>query len=134
ADAEQLSRALFNLVTNAVRHTHEGARVRLACITYAEWAQLEVADSGDGIRQVDLAHIFAPWHRVGARDGRVGGLGLMLVRDVARAHGGDGEVRSQEGAGTTFTIWLPLELDAPQRQALEHSGSGAGALRGLPVH
>ena len=134
ADAEQLTRALFNLVTNAVRHTHEGARVRLACITSAEWAQLEVADSGDGIRQVDLAHIFAPWHRVGARDGSVGGLGLMIVREVAWAHGGDVEVLSQEGAGTTFTIWLPLELDAPQRQALEHSGSGAGALHGLPVH
>src|SRR5215472_16432200 len=134
ADAEQLSRALFNLVTNAVRHTHEGARVRLACITSAEWAQLKVVDSGDGIPQVNLAHIFAPWHRVSARDGSVGGLGLMIVREVARAHGGDVEVHSQEGAGTTFTIWLPLELDAPRRQALQRSGSGTGALRELPAH
>ena len=133
ADAEQLSRALFNLVTNAVRHSREGARVRLACIPSAEWVRLEVEDAGDGIRQVDLVHIFAPWHRAGARDGSVGGLGLMIVREVARAHGGDVEVRSQEGAGTTFTIWLPLELDATRPHALEHRRSGAGGLRGLPA-
>ena len=133
ADAEQLSRALFNLVTNAVRHTPEGARVRLACIPSAEWVRLDVADAGDGIRQVDLVHIFAPWHRAGERDGSVGGLGLMIVREVARAHGGDVEVRSQEGAGTTFTIWLPLELEATRPHALEHRGSGAGGLRGLPA-
>ena len=132
ADAEQLSRALFNLVTNAVRHTREGARVSLACTTSADWARLEVADSGDGIRQVDLQHIFAPWHRAGARDGSVGGLGLMIVREVARAHGGDVEVRSQEGVGTTFTIWLPL--DGPRPRALEHGESGVVGWRGLPAH
>jgi signal transduction histidine kinase len=133
ADAEQLSRALFNLVSNAVRHTREGDRVRLSCETSAERAQLAVADSGDGIREADLAHVFAPWHRTGARDGTVGGLGLMIVREVARAHGGDVEVRSQQGAGTTFTIRLPLASAAPRGQSLatadQVSAASPAALR-----
>lgn len=108
ADAEQLTRALLNLVTNAVRYTREEDRVRLACRSNEAYVRLEVADSGQGIRQADLPHVFAPWYRVGTRDGSVGGLGLLIVREVALAHGGDVEVTSREGTGTTFTIRLPL--------------------------
>jgi signal transduction histidine kinase len=106
ANREQLSRALLNLVTNAVRHTGEGDRVRLACLGHGRRANLEVADGGAGIPAAELPHVFAPWYR-GARDGSVGGLGLMIVREVARAHGGDVDVDSREGAGSTFTIRLP---------------------------
>ncbi len=83
ADAEQLSRALLNLVTNAVRHTREGDMLRLACTSSYGWARLVVADSGDGIRPGDLAHVFSPWYRANMREVGVGGLGLMIVREVA---------------------------------------------------
>ncbi|HEY4025406.1 MAG TPA: ATP-binding protein, partial [Candidatus Dormibacteraeota bacterium] len=99
ADAEQLSRALLNLVTNAVRHTEEGQAVRLACRTAGGWTTLEVADEGGGIRAADLPHVFDPWYRAGKRDGRVGGLGLLIVREVAAAHGGRVDVSSREGKG-----------------------------------
>ncbi len=112
-DAEQLSRALLNLVTNAVRHTREGERVRLACTSWAGWTRLEVADSGDGIRPADLAHVFSPWYRASGGADSVGGLGLMIVREVARTHGGDAEVQSKEAAGTTFTIRLPALVEVP---------------------
>ncbi len=115
ADAEQLSRALLNLVTNAVRHTAEGDRVLLACRSAEGQATLEVADAGDGIHAADLPHVFDPWYRAGKRDGRVGGLGLMIVREVAVAHGGRADVVSRVGQGATFTIRLPLAGDQPRR-------------------
>ncbi|HKF78251.1 MAG TPA: HAMP domain-containing sensor histidine kinase, partial [Candidatus Dormibacteraeota bacterium] len=108
ADEEQLSRALLNLVTNAVRHTQDGDQVRLACRVSAGWARLEVADTGAGIPAADLPHVFAPWYRVGGHSGNVGGLGLVIVQEVARAHGGEVDVESREGAGSTFTIRVPL--------------------------
>ena len=113
AEAEQLSRALLNLVTNAVRHTREGQEVRLTCRRAGDWTELQVADSGDGIHAADLPHLFDPWYRAGKRDGRVGGLGLMIVREVATAHGGDVEVTSRLGLGTTFTIRLPATTPQP---------------------
>jgi two-component system, OmpR family, sensor kinase len=117
ADAEQLSRALLNLVTNAVRHTRDGDRVRLACRSEGGQALLEVADAGDGIRAADLPHVFDPWYRAGKRDGRVGGLGLMIVHEAATAHGGRVEVVSREGQGATFTIRLPLASANPRPAA-----------------
>ncbi|HEY7198581.1 MAG TPA: HAMP domain-containing sensor histidine kinase [Candidatus Dormibacteraeota bacterium] len=127
ADAEQLGRALLNLVTNAVRHTGEGDRVRLACRTEGLWTVLEVEDSGDGIRAADLPHVFDPWYRAGARrDGSVGGLGLMIVREVATAHGGTVDVVSREGRGTTFTIRL-------HTTKADRSGAPAPAAIPLPA-
>jgi signal transduction histidine kinase len=114
AEVEQLSRALLNLVTNAVRHTGEGDEVNLACRRAGEWIEIAVADTGDGIRKADLPHVFDPWYRAGRRDGRVGGLGLMIVREVATAHGGSVDVASRVGHGTTFTIRLPVSVPKPQ--------------------
>jgi two-component system sensor histidine kinase BaeS len=101
-------------VTNAVRHTREGDRVRLVCRRAEEWTELEVADAGDGIRASDLPHLFDPWYRGGKRDDRVGGLGLMIVREVAIAHGGTVDVASREGQGTTFTMRIPATTPRPE--------------------
>ncbi|HEY4024899.1 MAG TPA: ATP-binding protein, partial [Candidatus Dormibacteraeota bacterium] len=61
----------------------------------------------------DLPHVFDPWYRAGKRDGRVGGLGLLIVREVAAAHGGRVDVSSREGKGATFTIRLPVAGPKP---------------------
>jgi len=111
ANPEHLRRALLNLVTNAVHHTDEGNRIRLGCRSSGEWVLIEVADSGDGINAADLPHVFAPWYRAGEQEGSVGGLGLMIVREVARAHGGDVDVVSSKQSGTTFIIRLPRIVD-----------------------
>jgi signal transduction histidine kinase len=115
ADSEQLSRALLNLVTNAVRHTKEGGRVRLACGTSADEVFMAVADSGNGIRDTDMPKVFDPWYQAANRKAGVGGLGLTIVNEVAKAHNGRIEVESVEGRGTTFTMRLPLLL--PKRDA-----------------
>jgi two-component system, OmpR family, sensor kinase len=108
ADAEQLDRALLNLVANAVRHTSEGDLVRMTARAANGWAEIEVADSGRGIRPEDLPRVFDPWFRSAQSDGRVGGLGLVIVREVAVAHGGRVDAASRVGVGTTFTMRLPL--------------------------
>ena len=72
---------------------------------YGEEAIVEVSDNGRGIREEDIARIFNPFFTT--RPGGTG-LGLPAVRRIARAHGGRVEVSSSPGAGSTFTIHLPL--------------------------
>jgi two-component system, OmpR family, sensor kinase len=117
ADAEQLDRALLNLLTNAVRHTSEGDLVRMAARAVDGWAEIEVADSGHGIPPADVPRVFDPWFRSGRGDGRVGGLGLVIVREVAVAHGGRVDAASRVGVGTTFTMRLPLAEASPSSAA-----------------
>ena len=124
ADPEQLGRALLNLVTNAVRYTAEGALVLLAARAADGWAEIEVTDSGRGIPAEDLPRIFEPWYRAGRRDGKVGGLGLVIVREVAVSHRGRVDVVSSVGLGTTFTMRLPL---AGPASALPGGSAGAAA-------
>jgi len=118
ADPEQLGRALLNLVTNALGHTGDGDVIRLAARVVGGMAEIEVADSGHGIPAEHLPHVFDPWYRAGRRDEKVGGLGLVIVREVAVAHGGSVHAVSAAGEGATFTMRLPLA-------ALEPAGSAA---------
>jgi signal transduction histidine kinase len=113
ADADQLGRALLNLVTNALSHTRDGDVIRLAARAAGDLAEIEVADTGQGIPSEHLSHIFDPWYRAGRRDEKVGGLGLVIVREVAVAHGGSVDATSTVGRGTTFTIRLPLTVPEP---------------------
>lgn len=107
-DPDQLSRALLNLVLNAIRHTDEKEQILLTAGRDGQYGLLAVADSGSGIAEQDLERIFEPWYR-GARASGTGGLGLAIVRHVALAHRGEVSVKSRPGQGSTFTIKLPLE-------------------------
>lgn len=104
---EQLARALLNLVVNAARHTPESGEIHLSCQSSGGHALVTVADSGNGIAPEHLAHVFEPWFKDG-RSRSDGGLGLTVVYEVARAHGGAVQVESKAGAGARFTIELPL--------------------------
>jgi signal transduction histidine kinase len=113
ADVEQLGRALLNLVTNALSHTRDGDVIRLAARAANGMAEVEVADSGQGISAEHLPHVFDAWYRAGRRDEKVGGLGLVIVREVAVEHGGSVDVVSRVGDGTTFTMRLPSARSQP---------------------
>lgn len=108
-DADRLRQLLLNLVDNAVKYTPAGGEIVLMLYREPEWTRVSVEDSGIGIPAKDLPHIFDRFYRVeeSRSKGKTGtGLGLSIARWVAEAHGGNLTVESQEGEGTTFTLWL----------------------------
>jgi two-component system sensor histidine kinase SenX3 len=102
---------VHNLLDNAIRYSPDGGEVRATLSTGDGVAALRIADTGLGIPARDLDRVFERFYRVDpARSRSTGGtgLGLAIVRHVAQSHGGDVEVRSVLGAGSTFIVRLPL--------------------------
>jgi len=107
ADPDRLLQAVSNLVENALRCTPPGGTVTLATAA----GRLAVTDTGPGIAAEEIPHAFERFFLYRRYNGhrQVGtGLGLAIVRELAQAMGGDVEVESPPGAGTAFTIRLPL--------------------------
>jgi PAS domain S-box-containing protein len=116
ADEERVRQILLNLVTNAIKFTPAGGWVLVNCDADAEWVYFRVRDNGPGISPEKLQVIFDPFTQVGRRLNRPEdgvGLGLAISRDLARQMGGDLEVESTFGAGSTFTLRLARAEDAP---------------------
>jgi len=114
ADPRELSRALSNLVTNAIRHTPEGGRVRVAATAEAGEVVITVADGCGGIPEADLARVFdLAWRASAARtpdaDGGAG-LGLTIVRGIVEAHSGQVRVVNA-GEGCSFEVRLPASAE-----------------------
>ncbi len=119
-DAPRVMQIVLNLVGNALKFTREGAvEVRLGVDPDDEArVYLEVRDTGPGIAPDQLARIFTPFVQSVEDSGPFeegAGLGLSIARALARAMGGDVEVRSERGVGSTFTAWmrLPTTPDDP---------------------
>ena len=113
-DRERLAQMLWNLMENAAQYTPDGGRIELHLQPVNGFARVEVQDTGIGIAEEDLPHVFDRFYRgEGARamhaDGV--GLGLAIVKYVAEAHTGTVAVSSQLGRGTTFSIDIPLAAD-----------------------
>ncbi|HML22054.1 MAG TPA: ATP-binding protein [Aggregatilinea sp.] len=110
-DADRLKQLLLNLVSNGLKYTPEGGSVTISLARDGDRALVTVCDTGIGIPETDLPHIFDRFYRVDkARSRAQGGtgLGLSIAKWIADAHGGDLDVTSHVGSGTTFTLWLPL--------------------------
>jgi signal transduction histidine kinase len=109
-DAGQITRALNNLVSNALRHTPPGGLVCLAASIAVDTVLLTVTDTGEGIAPEHIPAIFERFYRADpSRQQNTGGsgLGLAIVRSIVEAHHGSVSVVSTLGEGTTFTIALP---------------------------
>ncbi len=109
-DAEHLGRMLHNLLDNAVKFSLDGGDVTVRLFQQDEQVCIQVADQGIGIPLDQLDKIFERFYRVEEPGGRlVGGLGLGLsiARHIAQAHGGQIDVVSAPGQGSTFTVRLP---------------------------
>jgi signal transduction histidine kinase len=104
-DREQLKQAFLNLVLNALQAMPDGGT--LTVVTEAAEGQLRIrfADTGQGIPQENLERIFNPFFTT-RQEGT--GLGLAITHRIIQGHGGRIEVQSLLGAGTTFTVVLPL--------------------------
>lgn len=109
ADGERVLQVLANLVGNAIKFTPPGGRVRIRARDAGDALELAVEDSGAGIPEADVPHLFDRfWHagRPGAVRGT--GLGLAIAKGIVDAHGGRIRVETARGAGTTFTFTIPV--------------------------
>jgi two-component system, OmpR family, phosphate regulon sensor histidine kinase PhoR len=110
-DAEQLDRVLMNLLSNAVKFTPRGGRVTVNATSESGHVVIAVRDTGIGIPADDVPKLFGRFFRAhNATDRAIPGtgLGLSIVAAIVKSHGGTIAVDSSEGAGTTFTIHLPV--------------------------
>jgi signal transduction histidine kinase len=103
ADKDLLREAVANLVDNAVRVSPRGASVRLRVDRGLAGPVIDVTDSGPGIEEERLPELFTRFQRSEAGSG----LGLAIARRVVERHGGKLRVKTERGAGSTFTIELP---------------------------
>lgn len=110
-DSERVAQVITNLLTNALHHTPAGGEVEISTKAENGMAMLIVSDNGAGIAPEHLPHIFDRFYRVDtARTSSQGrsGLGLAISKAIIEAHGGNIEVSSKSGAGSMFTVRLPV--------------------------
>ena len=108
-DVARLSRLLTNLISNAYRYGKPNGHVWVDLRREDRWAVLSVRDDGIGIAPEDRERIFQRFYQVDAARGKDGsGLGLFMVQQAARLHGGSVTVDSRIGEGSTFIVRLPL--------------------------
>jgi signal transduction histidine kinase len=122
-DREAVARSLVNLVNNALKYSQDRKYIGVKLYRENGSVKLEVIDHGIGIPSNEQHKIFEKFYRVGdplVHNTKGSGLGLSLVQHIAQAHGGDVAVDSAPGAGSKFTITLPLH-------PAENSGRAASA-------
>ena len=109
-DVTLMTRLLNNLISNAFRYGRDGGHTAVTVGREGDTAVLSVADDGIGIPPALQEHIWQRFYQADpARSGSEGaGLGLFMVRQIARLHGGTAEVSSTPGTGSTFTVRLPM--------------------------
>jgi PAS domain S-box-containing protein len=113
-DANRLQQVVWNLVTNAIKFTPRGGRVQVTLRTIASHVQVQVSDTGQGIRPSVLPYIFERFRQGDTSPTRQAGglgLGLAIVKNVVEMHGGSVEAMSDgEGLGSTFSVSFPLAV------------------------
>ena len=109
-DPDRIAQAIGNILSNAIKYTPEPGQVQVAAGSSALDVWIQVSDTGPGIQPEEQERIFEPFYRSQQQQRFPQGLGvgLTLARDLVRAHGGDIELASTPGAGSQFTIRLPL--------------------------
>jgi two-component system sensor histidine kinase BaeS len=112
ADSDRVTQVLLNLLDNARRHTPKNGEIWVGAVAKDNFLHVSITDTGVGISQEDLAHIFERFYRADrSRTGAAGGgsgLGLSIVRAIVNAHGGSIWAESTLGKGTRITFTLPL--------------------------
>ena len=114
-DEVKLTLALSNLVENGIKYNVDGGWVKVILDADHKYFSIEISDSGIGIPQESIEHIYERFYRVDKSHSReIGGtgLGLAITRNAILMHRGSINVKSEEGVGTTFTVKIPLSYIA----------------------
>ena len=131
-DREMWEKVVLNLLSNAFKHTFTGG-IRVALRGCGDHVELNVADTGTGIPTAELPHVFDRFHRVKGARSRTHegtGIGLALVQELTRLHGGAVRVVSEEGKGSTFTATLKTgRAHLPEEHIAASSAPPAPATR-----
>ena len=109
-DREMWEKIVLNLISNAFKFTFDGA-IRVQLQQSGEMVHLSVSDSGTGIPPAELPHLFERFHRVKGARGRSlegSGIGLALVQELVKLHGGNVTVQTEVDRGSTFTVSIPV--------------------------
>ena len=135
-DRDMWEKVVLNLLSNAFKHTFDG-EIAVALRESETEAVLDIRDTGVGIPDEQLPRLFDRFHRVPSTRARTHegtGIGLALVQELVRLHGGHVEVKSEEGAGTTFSVrlrfgtgHLPRERVAMASEDLDQASTALGA-------
>ncbi|MFI5458563.1 MAG: ATP-binding protein [Isosphaerales bacterium] len=116
---DRIEHVFDNLIRNAIQHTGRGGTIDIAVHPDASGARFVIRDTGEGIPPEHLARIFDKFYRVPtARHSGGAGLGLAIVREIITAHGGQIDVSSEPGKGTSFTFTLPVAGQAREATTL----------------
>lgn len=108
-DARAVEQVLLNLLSNAIKYNRPAGVVQVSLSSSDQHVQVNVSDEGEGLSDAQQALLFQPFNRLGAEQRRVegSGLGLVIARELAMSMGGELQVRSEPGKGSTFTLLLP---------------------------
>jgi signal transduction histidine kinase len=110
ANERKIRQVVLNLLSNAIKFTPEGGRIAVGAVPKAGFVAVSVSDTGVGIAPEDQEAVFEEFRQVGTADKKAEGtgLGLTLCRRFVELHGGRIWVKSELGAGSTFTFTIPV--------------------------
>jgi signal transduction histidine kinase len=111
-DADRMRQVVDNLLSNAIKFSPSGSVVNVTCGQAGRILDITVTDQGPGIPSEDLDRLFDTFEKLSAQPTggeKSTGLGLSIVKNIVDAHGGEIEVDSEVGRGTTFIVHLPVE-------------------------
>jgi signal transduction histidine kinase/response regulator RpfG family c-di-GMP phosphodiesterase len=122
-DLEKFDKVLYNLLSNAMKFTASGGSITVSVLARGDHCLLKVKDTGIGIREDQLPHLFERFRQAEgsiSRNYEGSGLGLALVKELVELHGGKVTVDSVYGEGTTFVLWLPIgNAHLPAEQVID---------------
>ena len=110
-DRARIEQVLINMVSNAIKYTHDGGNIRIVCDADKDMVWVSVRDNGIGIPKEDVDRVFERFYRVDkarSRESGGTGLGLSIAQEIVARHDGGIQIQSQLGKGTTITVTLPV--------------------------
>ena len=111
-DRSRIEQVLMNIITNALKYTPDGGTIDIYSGSAGDFVWVKIEDTGVGIPEDDLEHVFDRFYRVDkarSRESGGTGLGLPIAKEIVMMHGGDIQVESEQGRGTTVTVTLPVK-------------------------
>jgi signal transduction histidine kinase len=111
ADRDKLKQVVLNLISNAIKYNNPNGSITICAGLGDSCWTLSVSDTGLGIPERSLPHLFEKFYRVGAYENKAPGtgLGLAICKQIVSGHGGSIEVRTRLGQGSTFTLHIPIK-------------------------